>query len=68
MNTCIQSSVWINRLVFVFGSIATGSLIDIITMTMMGRSIPDIIAILGLVALAGLARLLVSPLNQGIFR
>ena len=68
MDTCTQSSVWINNIVIVFGSIAVGSLVDIITMTMMGRSIPDIIAILGLVSMAGLARLLVSPLNQGIFQ
>jgi len=54
-------------MVIAFGSIVAGSLIDIITMTMIGRSIPGIIAALGLVALAGLVRLLISPLNQSLF-
>jgi len=67
MNAHEQSSVWIHRIGIVFGSIVAGSLVDIITMTIIGRPIPGIFAILGLVSMAGLARLLVSPLNQGIF-
>ena len=68
MKTCTQSSAWINRIVIVFSSIVVGSLVDIITMTMTGRPIPGIIAALGLMALAGLVRLLISPLNQGLSR
>ena len=66
MNTYKYASVWINRIVIVFGSIVVGSLVDIIAMTITGRPIPGIIATLGLVSTAGLVRLLTSPLNQGL--
>lgn len=68
MNVYKKSSVWIFRTIIVFGSIVAGSLVDIIAMTITGQSIPGIIATLGLVALAGLVRLLVSPLNQELLQ
>jgi len=68
MNANNQTSGWINRMVIIFGTIAVGSLVAIISMTITGQSIPGIIAALGLVALAGLVRLLVSPLNQELLQ
>lgn len=62
-----QTSVWVYRIVVVFGSIIAGSLIEIITRIMKGQPIPGIIAVFGLVSVAGLIRLLISPLNQRLF-
>ena len=68
MKTHTQSEIWIYRIILVFGLIAIVCLVDIITIIVRGQPIPGIIAALGFVTLAGLVRILISPLNQGIFR
>lgn len=63
----MNTSVWFHRMIFVLGSIVAGSLAICITQTVVSRPIPEIILVLGFIAIAGLFRLLVSPLNQNLF-
>jgi hypothetical protein len=66
MTTRTQTDVWIYRIAIVLAVISITSVIGAITLTMVGWPMPDILVALGTVAGAGLARLLVSPLNRGL--
>ncbi len=67
MNTHMKTDIWIYYLVSVLGLTAATSAIGIIILTMIGWSVPNLFLILGLVAVSGLLRLLISPLNQDLF-
>jgi len=64
MNTRTQTDVWIYRIVIVLGLTVGVSVVSAITLALMGQPMPKLLIALGLVAVGGLARLLVpSPLN-----
>ncbi len=64
MNTHTQTDVWISRTMILLGLIAVMSVVGAIILTIIGRSIPEILIALGTVVAGGLARLLIpSPLN-----
>jgi hypothetical protein len=65
MKTRMQTDVWIYRIVIVLGVIAVISIAGEIVLTLMGWPMPEILFALGAVAVAGLIRLLISPLNRG---
>jgi xanthine/uracil permease len=60
----IQSDTWIFRTILVLGVLLMMSFIAVITSLVMGQSMPKLLAALGVVAIAGLIQLLISPLNQ----
>ena len=64
MNTRFQMEVWMHRTVIALGFIAAVSLAGVIILTAVGQPMPKILIAMAVVAIAGLARLLVSPLNQ----
>ena len=68
MNTRMQTDAWIYRTIIVLGSIYAVSVVGIITLAIMGQPMPEILIALGLVAGAGLVKLLASPLNRGLFK
>ncbi|MCI0608228.1 MAG: hypothetical protein L0Z71_04100 [Anaerolineae bacterium] len=64
MNTHTQTDVWISRTMILLGLIAMGSAVGAIILTIMNQPMPEIIIALGMVALSGLAMLLIpSPLK-----
>jgi hypothetical protein len=67
MNTRTQTDLWIYRLVVVLGLTAMLSAAGILTFIMAGWPVPKILLALGLVAGAGLVKLLISPLNRRLF-
>ena len=67
MNARTQTDIWIYRIAVVLGVIAAISVIGAIALTIMGWSLLEILIALGAVAVAGLVRLLISPLNRGLF-
>ena len=66
MNTCLQTTTWVYRLSIVLGLIAAGSLAVSIIQIIIGQPNSQIVVTLGMVAITGLVRLLISPLNQGL--
>ena len=64
MNTRLQTDIWIHRILFVLGIVAIVSAVVSIALTIMGQPVLEIILALGLVAVGGLVRLLISPLNR----
>jgi len=64
MNTRMKTDIWISYLVIVLGLAAVTSTISAIILMMMDQPIPELLIALGSVALAGWARLLISPLNR----
>lgn len=67
MNACLQTNIWVYRLSIVLGLIVAGSLVISLTQIITGHPNSQIIVTLGLVAITGLIRLLISPLNQCLF-
>jgi hypothetical protein len=67
MNTQLKTDRWVNYLTIVLGLTVTASALGTITLVLLGRSIPEILLAFGMVACAGLIRLLISPLNQSLF-
>lgn len=61
----MKTNNWISYSVAVLGVIVAASAIGTLVLTLMSQPIPKAIMTIGLVALAGLVRLLISPLNQG---
>jgi hypothetical protein len=64
MDTRMKTDIWISYLVTVLGLAAVTSAIGAIILTMMRQPVSEVLFALGSVALAGWARLLISPLNQ----
>ena len=64
MKTRLQTDIWVHRILFVLGIVAIVSAVVSIALTIMGQPVLEIILALGLVAVGGLVRLLISPLNR----
>lgn len=64
MNTRLQTDVWIYRIFVVLCLIFMTSGITTIALTSISLRMPEILIALGAVALGGLVRLLISPLNR----
>ena len=62
----IQSDTWIFRTILALGVLLAMSAFVIIAILMMGQSMPKLPAALGVVAIAGLIQLLISPLNRDL--
>ena len=67
MNARMQSHSWIYRTMIALVVILAGSLAGMILSTFMHRPLPELLAGVGLVAIGGLLRLWISPLNQRLF-
>ena len=66
MNTRIQTDIWISRIVLVLGLILAASVAGILILMITNQSSSEIFVALGFVAIGGLSRLLISPLNSGL--
>lgn len=66
MDNRLQTDIWVHRVVIVLSSIVVVSVIGAIALTITGWFILKILVAFGVVAIAGLVRLLISPLNQGL--
>ena len=66
MNTRIQTDIWIFRIVLVLGLILVASAAGVLILMITNQSSFEIFVALGLVAIGGLSRLLISPLNSGL--
>ena len=66
MSTRMQTDVWIYRTAFVLGSILVVSLLGILLFLFTQHSVPGALVTLGSISAAGLAKLLISPLNWGL--
>ena len=64
MNARMQVHSWIYRTTIALGCILAGSVAGMIASTFMHRPFPELLAGVGLVAIGGLFRLWISPLNQ----
>ena len=64
MNARMQSHSWIYRTTIALGCILAGSIAGMIVSTFTHRPLPELLAGVGLVAIGGLVRLWISPLNQ----
>ena len=64
MNTVIQPDAWIRRTMVVLGFIVAASVVGVIILAVIDQPVSDFLSALGLVALGGLTRLFISPLNQ----
>jgi len=67
MNTHIQTRVWVHRFAVVLGTFVVVSLVGIIALTIIGGHIHEVVIVFGLVAMTGMVRLLISPLNRNLF-
>jgi hypothetical protein len=67
MNTRTKTDTWITYLMIVLGLTVTASAVGSLTLLLLGRTLPDLLLALGIVAGAGLVNLLISPLNQSWF-
>jgi hypothetical protein len=68
MNTHPHTDIWIYRTKVALGLIVLMSVVGTLTLGVMNRTVPEIISALGIVAIGGLARLLIpSPLSQRSF-
>ena len=67
MNARMQAHSWIYRTTIALGCILAGSVAGMIASTFMHRPLPQLLAGVGLVAIGGLVRLWISPLNQSLF-
>jgi len=67
MNTRMKTDRWIYYLIIVLGITGVMSAIGTIILTIMGQPLSKLLIVLGSVAIAGLVRLLISPLNQDLF-
>lgn len=64
MNTHIKSNTWISYLVVVLAFIAGASAISIVILERLSQPVSEVIIAFGVVAVAGLVNLLISPLNH----
>lgn len=64
MNTRLQTDVWIYRAFVVLGFIVAASLTGTVFSMFTGRPALEILFALGVVAVGGLVRLAISPLNR----
>ena len=67
MNTHMQTDVWIYRALIVLGLIVVASVVGTTALLLMGRPTSQLLIALGSVTGAGLVKLLISPLNRGLF-
>ncbi len=67
MNARMQAHSWIYRTTIALGCILAGSVAGMIVLMFLHRPLPDLLAGIGLVAIGGLSRLWISPLNQRLF-
>jgi hypothetical protein len=66
MNTRIHTDIWISRIVLVLGLILAASVAGVLILMITNQSSSEIFVALGFVAIGGLSRLLISPLNSGL--
>ena len=66
MKLRVLTNTWISRTILVLGITLVISILLIIATLWMGRSMPEFLAALGVIAIAGLVRLLISPLNRDL--
>jgi len=62
MNTRTQTGAWAYRIVVVLALMLATSLAGILTFTLVKRSVPELLFVLGSVAASGLARLAIPSL------
>lgn len=67
MKTRIQTDTWIYRTVIVLGSTLAATVAGSFALLLMGQPTSELLIALGSVAGAGLVKLLISPLNRGLF-
>lgn len=67
MNARMQVHPWISRTMIALGCVLAGSAAGMIVSTLLHRPLPELLAGVGLVAIGGLLRLWLSPLNQRLF-
>jgi len=67
MNTRMQAHSWISRTMIALGCVLTGSLVGMIVSTFFHQPLPELLVGIGLVAIGGLFRLWISPLNQRLY-
>lgn len=60
----MKTKNWISYSVVVLGVIVAASAIGTLVLTLLNQPMPKAILAIGLVALTGFVRLLISPLNQ----
>lgn len=60
----MKTNSWISFSVVVLGVITAASAMSTLVLSLLNQPLPKAIITIGLVALAGLVRLLISPLNQ----
>jgi archaellum biogenesis protein FlaJ (TadC family) len=68
MQNHTQTDTWIYRITIVLGLIVVISVVGAIILALMGKPIPETLIVMAVVAMGGLARILVpSLLNIGLF-
>ena len=68
MNRRMNTDSWVYYIIAVLGLIAAVSAIGTLILVLRGQPVSELIVALGSVALVGLVRLLISPLNQGMLQ
>ena len=63
MNSNMNTDIWIYYLAVVLGFITSVSALGTLILTIMGQPVSELLLVLGLLAVAGLVRLLISPLK-----
>ncbi len=63
MNSHMNTDIWFYYLAIVLGLITAVSALGILILTLLGQPVSGVLLVLGLVAVAGLVRLLISPLK-----
>ena len=63
MNSHMNTDIWVYYLAIVLGFITAVSALGTLILTIMGQPVPELLLVLGLLAVAGLTRLLISPLK-----
>ena len=61
----MKTNSWISYSIVVLGVITAASALSTLVLSLLNQPLPNAIITIGLVALAGLVRLLISPLNRG---
>jgi hypothetical protein len=63
MNNHLKTDIWIYYLAIVLGLITVVSALSTLILTIMGQPVSEVLIVLGLLGVAGLVRLLISPLK-----
>jgi len=63
MNSHMNTDIWIYYLAIVLGLITAVSALGTLILTIMGQPVSEVLIVLGLLAVAGLIRLVISPLK-----